>query len=473
MNTKRDLRVLITTFVVLSTMLFACAQAATAPVPTEVSAPSMPTAAPAAATKVPLQKPSIPEIPKVTVKFAALPYMDTTFASVAMAQGWFQEVGITIQPKMGDTVPFESINAVTLADQYDVASCFVPALVPVQKDAGDIRPFFLSNEAYGFAITCASSFKTIADFEAGGLDPQKALAASIQQLKGKKLIYENAPSDTSFLALAFKKGGISWSDFSADAPDTRQHLTLMYAGKADCEIDGIPQRLTLQSHGFKPIVTARDLLIGATGSPDSEELNAIGTAGWATSRQYEKNNMDTILRFAGVGYRTLDFINNQSEAALNIWVPFYNSISGTNFAMDDARLLINPLVTDFAPFERQATWFQDPTDPTYYKNWIGAQLKLAESQGTYKTGEVTPDDVIDAQNVYAALSKDKDDAKYQIDAAQAKITSSSNAALDFTQAKQLLDQATHFYDTRAYLDASRFGTAANEWADYTIALSKQ
>jgi len=50
--------------------------------------------------------PSIPEIPKVTIRFSNSPYVDHSYSVIGVKKGFFEDVGITMDPApYGRVVP--------------------------------------------------------------------------------------------------------------------------------------------------------------------------------------------------------------------------------------------------------------------------------------------------------------------------------------------------------------------------------
>src|SRR4029078_5091815 len=59
---------------------------------------ALPQAAAAADRFVPAAAEAGTSIPKATIKFGMRPYADNTFYFIGMKKGWFDEVGISLQP---------------------------------------------------------------------------------------------------------------------------------------------------------------------------------------------------------------------------------------------------------------------------------------------------------------------------------------------------------------------------------------
>ncbi len=65
--------------------------------------------------------PAIPEIPKQVVRYAHAPFLDHTQAVIGMHKGWFDDVGIDIQPKpYALTIPSEQRPAALAAGTVDM-----------------------------------------------------------------------------------------------------------------------------------------------------------------------------------------------------------------------------------------------------------------------------------------------------------------------------------------------------------------
>jgi hypothetical protein len=90
---------------------------------------------------------------------------------------------------------------------------------------------------------------------------------------------------------------------------------MMVAGDLDFEVGGVPAHLTLQSKGFKPIITSADLASSAKPSTDSEELEAVFHDGWGALDKWIKANHETMLRISSVGWRINQFIHDHEDGS--------------------------------------------------------------------------------------------------------------------------------------------------------------
>ena len=80
------------------------------------------------------------EIPSATVNFGMRPYADNTFYVIAMKQGWFEDVGITIGPEdLGLKVTDSNVTALLLNGQLDMSSQYCPLLLPTYKASDKLK----------------------------------------------------------------------------------------------------------------------------------------------------------------------------------------------------------------------------------------------------------------------------------------------------------------------------------------------
>ena len=188
-------------------------------------------------------------------------------------------------------------------------------------------------------------------------------------------------------------------------------------------------------------------------------------AGLASSDEYIEKNYDTILRFASVYYRLLDFMVNETDKAVNKHLPFLNSIAGTDLTKE-ALTQIYKVLQPFQTFEQQAEWYLDESSPFYWAYIIEEDIKYWEKQGAYEKGKYSPYDVSVSSRIYKDLLLFRLQSEDAIK--KAEQTLAKNSTVDLNKVEQLLEQAKYQYSIRNYLDAKRLAVNANEWADYLL-----
>lgn len=398
------------------------------------------------------------EMPKVTVRFGHEPYLDHTQASIALKKGWFNEVGIDIQPnKSGvDGLVVDANQAISVfsSGRLDVMSGSAQLLMPGVKQVPSYKMFFFADMFQGYAILAQpdGNYKSFTDFvKDKGMPPKEAYKATMKQMKGKVFAYPPEAAIKGFIDLALQQGGVTLNDMKTNVAPDPTNVALMQSGRADFQVGGVPSRLTLQSKGFKPILTSADLAKLAKPSANSEELRAVFQDGWLASDKWINENHDTMLRMASVGFRINQFINENPKEAASIQMPFLNSVAGTNFDYDTAKIAYESL-DPFYTFNEQKAWHLEENNPLNGKYVIGSAIKLYENKGVLNKGQYTFRDFSIADKVYRELLNDRKQADQLIKKGESKSLSGKKASL--------LKKAKQQYKNFNFLDAKRFAEAA-------------
>lgn len=402
-------------------------------------------------------KQEVPKIPKVEVRIGMAPFGDQTWAIIGMKQGWFEDAGIIIDPKpYGKVIPSEQRTAVMIAGTVDIMTGHAGSLLPVLKDAPNLKFFFGSNTFLGFAIVARSDmgYKSYKEFLKEEKDPEKAMQKTMAQLKGKVYAYAQIPANIAFVEQSLKKAGLSLDDVKSMVLEDSKIIAMMLTGRADFATTGAPSRMQLETKGYKPIFTAEDMATMAKASPASDELQGVLVAGWCTTDQFLKNNHDTVLRLCSVFYRIIDFMDKNQKDAIKLHLPYLNSVSGQNMTEEGLKFLydsLNPFVT----FEKQASWYENPNDPFYYKNELGSKIRDWVEKGVYKQGEITENSVTVAPQLYYEMKE----LKKKADNLMAEVKSAKKFS---RETKDLLTKAEYYYNAYNYLDSVRFAEAAKK-----------
>nr|MBA2600121.1 hypothetical protein [Actinomycetota bacterium] len=133
-----------------------------------------------------------PEIPAATVRFGFYPCCaDNNLYQIAVEKGWYEEVGITLDPAGGHLYTlFDQIVPSMQRADFDVSSMFVQGyLQTLDSFAMDIPPIWFDDIYVGYAILKApgSEAKTTDDFVAEGMPIGEAMAAAVAQLEGAEV----------------------------------------------------------------------------------------------------------------------------------------------------------------------------------------------------------------------------------------------------------------------------------------------
>ena len=404
--------------------------------------------------------PAIPEIPRVDVRFGHEPYGDHTQASIGIKKGWFNDVGINVVDG-GKVISSENAVAVFGSGQVDVISASVPLFLGAVRQLPPFKGFFYGDMFQGYALMAQpdKGYKSVEEFMASGASREQAIKDAVQQMRGKRFGYPAEMAIKGFINLALERGGLSLSDVKSVIAEDSRTAAMMIAGELDFEVGGVPAHLTLQSKGFKPIVTSFDLAASAKPSADSEELRAVFHDGWVASDKWIKDHYDTILRLSSVGWRINQFIHDHEEEAMDSHIPFLNQAAGTNFDKNTFRVVYHSL-DPFLTFDQQSDWFNNDSSPMNVKYVLGSHIRSYEQKGFFKPGEFKPEDFSIAAKVYNEMAAHKQTADKQIKEAQGLVGDGT------PKAKELLEEASKQYEAFNFYDADRFSKAAIEWAQF-------
>lgn len=404
--------------------------------------------------------PAVPEIPRVDVTFGHEPYGDHTQASIGVKMGWFSDVGINLVDG-GKVIANENTIPVFASGQVDVMSGSVPLFLGATRQLPGFKYFFYADMFLGYAIMAQpdKGYKSVQELIAAGVSPQEAVKKAVEQMRGKRFGYPAEMAIKGFINLALERGGLSLNDVHGVIAEDSRTAAMMVAGDLDFEVGGVPAHLTLQSKGFKPIITSADLASSAKPSTDSEELEAVFHDGWGALDKWIKANHETMLRMSSVGWRINQFINDHEDAAMDIHIPFLNKSAGTNFDKDTFRAVYHSL-DPFVTFDQQNDWYNNDQNPMSEKYVIGAHIKGFEQKKFFKPGEFKVEGFSIAGQVYNEMLGYKRNAESQIKTVQSLLTDST------PKAKELLSIATKQFDGFNFYDADRFSAAAAEWVRF-------
>lgn len=414
--------------------------------------------------------PAIPEIPKQVVRYAHAPFLDHTQAVIGMHKGWFDDVGIDIQPKpYALTIPSEQRPAALAAGTVDMVSASVAAMLAVMKQQPNIRFFAAGDVFQGYAILAQpdGGYKTYQDFLKAGDKPDDAMVKTIRQMRGKRWAAQGLAVTQQFVDLVLEKAGMTRNDLTIIPVDDPKTVNLMLTKQADFQTAGAPARMELQGKGMVPILTILDMAQHARPSADSKELRAVYMDGWVTTTDFWEKHRDAVLRMASVQFRITKFIHTNQREALEIHVPFLNSVAGRSLTLEDGKRIYEEL-DPFLTFEQQHRLYFDKSYPMYYEWEVGAKIKAYEERGVYKPGEMTVDKATLAHTVYFTFWDLKSKTDRLLSEIQAAFTAAKRAGKNPAKAEELQQRAKFFYDAYDFLDAHRFAVAAKEWAEYAM-----
>ncbi len=356
-------------------------------------------------------------------------------------------MGINFEWSMVDA---DKVSSVLVAGTADMASAGPSLLIPSMKQH-EFQNFVMGGLFQGYAIMAQpdAGYKTFTEFLETGITPEEAVKETIRQMEGKVFGYPPEAAIKPFIDLCFAKAGMTLDDVVSEVQQDSNTVALMMAKRVDFQVGGVPSRITLQSSGMIPIISSAELLKTATASSDNEDIRSISHNGWTTTKAYAEANHDTILRMASVKFRLNQFMHDNQVEAISIHIPFLNQQSGSNFTDSEGEVIYNSLIP-VQIFDDQSVWFEDESDPTYWRYELESVIKLYESQGLFEVNQFKAEDISMAPVVWKELVE----LRAKADENLAKLENATGLAAE------LRDLAKEQYSYFNFLDAERFSAQA-------------
>jgi ABC-type nitrate/sulfonate/bicarbonate transport system substrate-binding protein len=390
-------------------------------------------------------------IPSVNVTFGMRPYADNTFYVIAMKEGWYKDVGITIQPQPYGLKTTEDQWVSLLENgQVDMNSATCSILLPTYRTTDQLKCIALTVTFFGSVMLANPKLhlKTVADYAKSGMSFTDALKAALTPLVGKT-VYVPAPvSEKEFDEEPFKLAGLPLPNYITS--DDAASLVLAKSGRLDfMHPGGAPIAEQLLEAGWTPVYDTGQLLKYGPGGLNSPIEALVFNNGLAASATYVNAHTTTVLRFVSVMFRIFDALQKDSSLYA-AYTPYLNSVAGTSLDAAGVQRTVQNL-DPFVPFDQQTKYFDDTSSPEYYANSMGALITALEASGTIPKG-ITSDELIWAAPIYRQLVQLKTQTDALFTQAQGKQLSSSN--------QTLLGQAHQYYGWFDFLDSYRFAKAA-------------
>jgi ABC-type nitrate/sulfonate/bicarbonate transport system substrate-binding protein len=392
-------------------------------------------------------------IPATTVKFGMAPFGDASFYVIAMKRGWFDDVGIKIDPApTGLQVTPDNVTSKLVTGEADIATFYGPGRIANLAKAKNIKMFGFSDTYVGTYLLASpdTGLKPVSELVAGGMPLVDAVKQVMASVKGQPVGLDSSGEHRDFLTQVFKLGGITFKDVKLTVTTDPKILALANGGKIKfASPNGAAQNVQLINEGWFPLISVNDLLKGLPAG-DPRAVASIGHEGPACTDEYYAKNTETCLRFLSVMFRTIDAIQEDPLEYLADQVPYLTSVSGTKTTAKDLDTIFkanDPLI----PFEDQSQYWVDLKGPRSYQTVYGAQIASATAGGVLPKGsKLTPEDAINGRETYTKLLALKKGYESAVKGA---------GKLDGQQAT-LAAAAKKQADARNYLDAYRMITAA-------------
>ncbi|WP_328395818.1 hypothetical protein [Nocardia sp. NBC_00416] len=383
-------------------------------------------------------------IPRATVKAGFSPYGDELLGVAGIARGYFDQVGITVDPAPNGAQT-DLIGSLTplLNNQIQLGSGYISAIPPQLDNVNNVVGFGISDVFYGYRILApAGKYKTLSQVMASGLSYEEAVAAVLDQVKGHDVILRQGVAPTFYNLITGTAGG-SMTDWNVQHLANPDIVRAAQSGQADfVSPTGAVEIVRLQMDGWEPLIDLRQVI---DNMPAADTVALRSTfSGYLTTTDYAEQNWDTLLRFTSVIYRLIDDMRADPVGTAADFVDYVNSYTGSALTAEELAATFDGLYS-LRDFEAAAALYGDNDDAFNFRKVAGAQVAELAAQQVIGDGH-SADQISIAGQVYRAL------ADYR-----AKADTALAAAPD----GGLKQAARAQYDARNYLDAYRLAAAAN------------
>ena len=332
--------------------------------------------------------------------------------SLVLNRAGLKTVGITLAPdNQGIVVGGDEALAVFASGRVDVLSGSAQLLMPATDRLPPFKMFFFADIFQGYAILAQpdGNYTSFTEFIDQGMTPTRRFRPRSVRCVARSSPIRRRPRSKASSIFSLAKGGVTLADMETNVAEDSANVALMQGGRADFQVGGVPSRLTLESAGFKPVLTSADLAQYAEASTDSAELRAVFHDGWLATDEWLEANHDTALRMASVGFRINAFIASNPEDAMAIHTPFLNSVAGTDFDNNIARSPTRACIRS-SPSTSKRRGTSIPENPLNGEYVIGSAIKLYEEQGVFQPDQHQWSDFSIAHEIYQELVDYRDRA---------------------------------------------------------------
>jgi len=391
------------------------------------------------------------DIPKAEVRLGVLPYADGSFPVIAIDQGYFADVGITITPQNGTTVTEEDAHTLLMRGDLDVTHGYPPNFLPTYQNARTVKQIMFHDVIVAGCMLAAPGLelKGIKDYMAEGMAFDEAIAAAMAPVQGNELASTPVANERLFEDTITQLSGVTWTPRILDDSNI---LVAAKAGQLDfAHPSGAPVVYSLLQAGWKQLVCLDDLIDHGPTGEDSPILRSITAVGAEANGEWVNQNPNTALRYISAIWRTVDEIT-ADPTLYDIQAPILNSITGTDLTGQDLAETV-ALFHPYIPYEDNGRFYSDQDSILNYQRLYEQIIGAFEENGIVPEG-ITPDEFVWG----GALWQKMEEYRTKTDELLAGL---NEASLSAEQA-DLLTQARQYYDWHNYLDAYRFALAVTE-----------
>lgn len=397
---------------------------------------------------------TVPAIPEVNVRFGGFAVTNHAWTVLASQKGFLRDVGITMNGGAPRSLLETQVVPSLMNGELDITSYWFGLAIQQLDRVPNLHPILVYSYFRGNTIVGRPDlYKSVDEFVAEGMDWPEAAAAAVEQMRGKRFAITASPSTYPWNEFALGMGNMSMADTETVPVEDPRAVQLAISNNVDFAAPGgAVQVYQLQFQaGWKPIISTRQMLEHMTGGVGSPLNSLLNYDLIQTTTEYLENNRDTVFRFVGAMYKTLDYIFGENQMqALNEYAPFINAQTGAQMDADAIKFIFEDL-DPFFQWKDQAEVWENTDSPLHYRNIYTYQINQFVQQGTIPDKEYDLDEIFRAKSIWQEMAEMKGRTERMLDSLTGEIGPDRQA---------LLDQARFHYDSFNFLDAERFAAAA-------------
>lgn len=336
-----------------------------------------------------------PGIPNVNVRFGMQPFGDHTIFVTGMTKGWFNDVGINIEPQpLGRDVPPGKAAQELVTGQLDMVSEYTPLAVQEMGQLPDIKIVGWNDINFGTFVFAKPDLhlETLEERIEGGETMEEAMLKIGDEMRGKSYAIEASGFHRIFYNTVAKLGHFNLnSDVDLKVLEDPQIVQQALGGQLDfASPAGVAQMVQLFQAGWTPLVALKTLV---KELPPEQSAPMLGNTGWQATEKYLEQNKDTVLRFTSVVFRIIDAVLKDPEATLGDQATYLERVTGTDIGVPGLTKVLTE-IDPLTPFDEQAKYWTEKDSRFYYTKLYEPQIKEAQKGGvlpknkTFKAGEL-------------------------------------------------------------------------------------
>lgn len=380
------------------------------------------------------------DIPSATVQLGLSPNGDELMPVVGIERGYYEDVGIEIAPApYGARSDLLTTMTPLLNRQIEVGTGYAPTVLPQLDVVRNVKVFALMDVFYGYRILAPRGrYQTVARLMAQGRSFADAARTAVDQMRGRRLLRNEATSPT-FFNLCYGLAGLREDDFELILLDNPSVVRAALGGRGEFAAPtGAVDIQKLENSGWEPLIEVRELFEHMPR--EALPLRATNSA-FLTTGEYINDNYDTVLRLTSVMYRIIDDLRRAPRETVEEFRDYVRSYTGAELTAAQLEDVMARLYS-FRDFDEAAEFYANRDGAFYLPTAYAAQIGDLKEGGVLK-GDHSYEDLVVAGQVWEDLRRYRDEAELRYDAV---------ARSD----PELARRARAHFDARNYLDAYRF-----------------